>query len=265
MAALRSIPVEIALLVLEEVPDLKTLDAVRRTSRAFAQGIAKIGTKLANDLMKNTLDKRLTNEMVVYVQLIGATTASNPRSDDELKLMYAQKYLQSNMSPVALNHLLHSFSTIASHTDAVLHECLGRLRCLPHEHLEEKKFFYFGPGRGTTCSRVESGNPYYITGSPRPLDWDEQQRMLIEMLRVANYRLLGKPGSFPVLGDNQRSAPQEDEFVFALECVEWTHVESQLSRYPVAWHPMATLPPPESDSSHEATVPGCARGGRARA
>ena len=71
MVSRSDLPLELAIMILEHVQDHKTLDALRRTSRCFAQGFQMIGVSLANNLMQQTtLDKRVRLEMVLYAQTV---------------------------------------------------------------------------------------------------------------------------------------------------------------------------------------------------
>jgi len=251
MAGAVAVPIEIALLVLEQVQDLKSLDALRRTSGSFAEGFRMIGAKLVSNLMTSSLDKRLMREMAVYAQII-ARRLHKPKAkeptEEEIKVLYTHRELAGDMSPVLISHLLHTFSAVASHTDAILYKCLNDFRDLPHEHLADKHFFYTRPGLPSRCYIPEIGQAYHVR-EPRPLDWDEQQRMLIAVWRAVNHRLLGRPTTLPSFNPpSSRKLVQlwmkmdhrVDAFEFAVGCLE--SVDARPSEFPILWHALPSLP-----------------------
>lgn len=259
MSTSHVLPMELALLLLESVTDLKALDALRRTSKCFESAFRRIGVTLMNDLVQSTLTARLRREMIVCANILtdrhaGGNAIRPPLDKNEVLGLYAQHpYLTRKTPRPVLLRVLHAFSAIASHTDALLYRCLERLHTLPHEHLAEE----YCPDlsrlhrRQPSCTKLEDfGTPYTIKSPPRALAWDEQQRMLLAMWRAVNYQQLGKPNDFAVasLGTYHMVRHQLNEMRFANECLaieaeDGIGIDAQLANFPISWRALAELPP----------------------
>jgi len=244
MAPSPTLPAELALLVLEEVHDLKALDTLRRTSRCFAEAFRRYGTKLIYKIMKATLHQRLVREMVVYARIATKVLGKKLEKRD-IEHLYQQDELPATMSYAVLCHLLHTFSALATLTDRILSSCLSRLQNLPSRYLRHRQF----PSEYTSLISIgdydEVETLYRARHPAASWSWEEEQRLLLALWRAVNYKLLGSPRYLLGL-PFKRSSPfdsQWDEFDFACECLG-THAPdpSHLSDREISWQIMAPRP-----------------------
>lgn len=138
MARLEDLPAPLPLRIMEQLPDLKALDAARRSCHLFAAVLTRYSVYLFECVMQRTLLDDVTAMIRLYVLLLlldkhaGCRTLDSGM--DQLRAQ-AQLSLPRNTPELAISHTLRLFSALVCEGNAILLRKLDKLHFLPHEHL----------------------------------------------------------------------------------------------------------------------------------
>ncbi|KAK3617412.1 hypothetical protein LTR22_026743 [Elasticomyces elasticus] len=192
MASLHSLPAPLPLYIVKLLPDLKALDALRRSSTMFAAVFALHAAELLEAVTMATLHPDTVVEIRLHILLL--TERSRWQYTDnaiDLLLETARAAPLDKTLPVeAISITLRTFSFLHSLFDRVATTKLKELYELPHRH-SERRFV----GMEDFKSLV---GVHYDVPSPSPLHWIEEQRGLQSLFRVRSIALLGRDLPTPV-------------------------------------------------------------------
>lgn len=186
MASIETLPAPLPLQILKELSDLKSLDALRRSSPCFNAVFRCFAVEVLEHLMQQTLLPSVIVEFRVYILLL-LDKADRVKSYEDFDKIYAQaqKPLARQTPTTVISLALRTFTFHASACCTILQRKLQHLEALPHER----------PGSNQRAVKDHdwinrAGTPYTITESWPP-DWIEEQRTLCATLRMLNIRYTG--------------------------------------------------------------------------
>ncbi|KAK5700260.1 hypothetical protein LTR17_023066 [Elasticomyces elasticus] len=200
---LHSLPAPLPLYLAKSLPDLKALDALRRSSDMFAIVFAQHAAELLECLMLATLHNDTVVEIRVHVLLLTERSRwrQTEHAIDSLLENARAAPLDKTLPVEAISITLRTFSFLHSLFDRVATAKLKELYELPHRH-SERQFV----GLEDFKSLV---GVLYDVPSPSPLHWIEEQRGLQSLFRMRSIALLGRDLPTPVPAGPRRfdSAP----------------------------------------------------------
>ncbi|KAK4897719.1 hypothetical protein LTR27_004491 [Elasticomyces elasticus] len=192
MASLHSLPAPLSLYIAKLLPDLKALDALRRSSTLFAAVFTLHAAELLEAVMLATLHLDTIVEIRLHVLLL--TECSRWQHTDNAMDVLLETATASPLDktiPIeAISMTLRTFSFLHSLFDRIATAKLKELYGLPHRH-SERRFV------GMEDFKSLVGVPYDVP-SPSPLHWIEEQRGLQSLFRMRCIALLGQDLPTPV-------------------------------------------------------------------
>lgn len=243
MASIETLPAPFPLYIAKLLPDLKSLDAIRRASPLFAAVFTAHAAELVEHLMQNTLLEDVSVEIRAHILLL--TEGNTPQSPEELESLYAKarNNLPRSTSAIVISKVLRKFTLSHSLVTEIFEMKLSRIRSLPHEHIKDKNFRYAN-SRSTPHQELR-GIPYHLP-DPSPPYWTEEQRLFRGLWRLKTYRILGCPKHFPalVLTGDKRQDWAADEIEDVNECIRMLRnadTSADHVRTPV-WRALAPIP-----------------------
>ncbi|KAK3630903.1 hypothetical protein LTR56_017176 [Elasticomyces elasticus] len=191
MACLESLPAPLPLLIAKALPDIKALDALRRSSSLFAEIFALHAVELLEHLLA-TLHEETAVELRAYVLLV-ADRSTWQHTPDAIKGLHesAQTSLDNSTPAAAVSLALRTFSRLHSLCTHIAIEKLDELYALPHRHAERRI-------RKTEDFHTLTGTLYEIPARS-PLHWIEEQRIIQSLIQIRSYALLGLGAPQPPL------------------------------------------------------------------
>lgn len=251
MASIETLPAPLPFEIFKVLPDLKALDALRRSCPLFAAVFFLHAAELLEHFLQTTLLDDVAVEIRAYVLL--TAEKSKPQDEDELKSLYARarEPLPRTTPASTISMAVRKFTLSHSLSRAIIQYKLDQLYSLPHEHLEDKAFRYFNR---TMRPNVESGSSYSLQQPSLPY-WTEEQRLLRAIWRRYMFRALESPDYFPYLVHHEGMYPrdkwQDDELEDVMECIDALHVTGHSCSHPVAilWEALAPVPTSASAAS----------------
>lgn len=192
MANIDTLPAPLPLFIIQYLPDLKTLYALRLSSPLFAAVLDLHAVEMFEPLMLKSLAPDVVTELRTYILLCQRTPGAGPPTTDELDSVYkaARLPLSSAISSPVIGHALHAFCKLSSACEAIFDQKLQQFYELPHEHLADKRW-----GRWSGI-RKNYGIPYELP-PPSPPDWVEHQRLLRAAFRVRIWQMAGACPEIP--------------------------------------------------------------------
>ncbi|KAK5700170.1 hypothetical protein LTR17_023164 [Elasticomyces elasticus] len=192
MASLHSLPAPLPLYIAKLLPDLKALDALRRSSTMFAAVFALHAAELLEAVMLATLHSDTIVEIRLHVLLLTERSRWQ-QTDNAMDLLLETATaapLDKNIPVEAISITLRTLSFLHALFDRVATAKLKELYELPHRHCE-RRFV------GLEDFKSLVGIPYQVP-PPSPLLWIEEQRGLQNLFRMRCIALLGQDLPTPV-------------------------------------------------------------------
>lgn len=185
MASLTLLPAPLPLLITKGLPDLIALEALRRSCTLFDQVFALNAVEILESVICS-LHQDLAFEVRAHVILL--SNGSRWQTTDGLQRLHAISrggaLTKGAVTVAAVSLALQTFSHLYSLTTSVAAKTLQKLYALPHRHPNPD-----GPDHGQFTSH--EGTAYDIPAHPTPLDWIEEQRILLAICRLRTGGLLG--------------------------------------------------------------------------
>ncbi|KAK5700267.1 hypothetical protein LTR17_023073 [Elasticomyces elasticus] len=247
MASLLLLPAPLPLLIAKLLPDLKALDALRKSCGLFATVSTLHAVELLGHLMLATLHAEVVVEVRALILVLASQPYSNASNGDTQQTIRERASLPlDNGTPVeAIFLAIQTFSFLHSLCYQVATRKLAELYALPHQHATST----FGP-HSTNGTGLILGGRYHVT-PPSPPHWVEEQRMLRSLFHLRSLGLLGRDLAPPTAVSGNRFWNEQFSLVHECRHLFDDHLEQimhGLLPQQLDWRSPAPAPNPESDS-----------------
>lgn len=237
MTSIHSLPAPLPLYIAMQLSDLKSLDALRRSSSLFAAVFAQHAVELLEQLMLLTLHEGVIIRIRGYILLL-AYRSRWKQTENVTESLYesASTPLPKDTPTEAISLALRAFSYLHDLWTSIAMEKLAQLYELPHRHSKEVPYLiehYYSADYIT-----------YKVPAVSPLYWVEEQRGLHALFHFRNCALL----------DHTLSASSKPfgKFSFEHECIQFfaaymTKITRPGAPQPLNWQAPSIKPSQDDD------------------
>lgn len=254
MSPFESLPAPLPLLILQELHDLKSLDALRRASPVYNYVFAQHAVAVVEHIMARSLIPDVISKVRLYIIFLSHDGMQRPEKELLWTFTEQAKWPLIKSTPgAAIRHTLARFSHYATVCDGILQRKLVHLYRSPLERIDNRQ----------AHSDYLSGRPVrspppalpYPAVSPAPIYWAEQQRVLRAFLRWQ----LSRRFKIPLLHDTKDLPPgmarwaadEVDEVIESYNELKAAHEDPTPLTEILSWSAMVRPPPPAADASDE--------------
>jgi hypothetical protein len=233
MSHLNDLPAPFPLEILKRLPDLKSLDASRRSSQLFAILFANHAAEILESIMQASLSDDVATKVRLYILALIWRKEGYSRNTTVPRLeIQAMNPLPRRTSAIAISYVVRKLCFLASAGELILEEKLSHLQTLSHEHLGDASYNYTS-GRAAPTSGIR-----YTVQNLSPPIWSEQQRMLRAMVISRILHIWPRH-----LSSRQWLEDDVLEMDTSFEQLQFNGTIQTDESSPMSWQPLADPPP----------------------